>query len=87
MASQAHRKLLFQIVLRHLSWRYAEIAASESFLALQKGPQGARWSLGGVPKVMRTDNRSVATRPPQADDAALVASSMRGRHALDLRLP
>ena len=33
----------------------------ETFAALVKGLQGALWELGGVPRVVRTDNLSAAT--------------------------
>ena len=42
-------------------WRYAEVAAGETFLALQQGLQNALWTLGGVPEVVRSDNTSAAT--------------------------
>ena len=53
--------LLFQFVLSHSGWRYAEVAYGETFTALVSGLQGALWELGGVPEVVRTDNLSAAT--------------------------
>ena len=53
--------LLFQFVLSHSGWRYAEVAYEETFTALVSGLQGALWELGGVPEVVRTDNLSAAT--------------------------
>ena len=44
-----------------LGWRYAEVAAGETFLALQQGLQNALWTLGGVPEVVRSGNTSAAT--------------------------
>ena len=41
---------LFQFMLSHSGWRYAEVAASEFYLALQWGLQGALWKLGGAPQ-------------------------------------
>ena len=40
---------LFQLVLSHSGWRYAEVAAGETFLALKQGLQNALWELGGGP--------------------------------------
>ena len=42
-------------------WRYAEVAAGETFLALKQRLQNALWALGGVPEVVRSDNTSAAT--------------------------
>ena len=53
--------LLFQFILSHSGWRYAEVAYGETFTALVSGLQGALWELGGVPEVVRTDNLSAAT--------------------------
>ena len=61
IAGQPYPHLLFQLVLSHSGWRYAEIAASETFLALQQGLQNALWTLGGVPQILRSDNTSAAT--------------------------
>ncbi len=61
VAGQPHTHLLFQMILSHSGWRYAEVAASETFLALQQGLQAALWALGGVPEVVRSDNTSAAT--------------------------
>ena len=54
-------QVLFQLILSHSGWRYAEVAAGETFLALQQGLQNALWTLGGVPEVVRSDNTSAAT--------------------------
>ena len=61
IAGQPYPHLLFQLILSHSGWRYAEVAAGETFLALQQGLQNALWTLGGVPKVLRSDNTSSAT--------------------------
>ena len=61
IAGQPYRHLLFQLILSHSGWRYAEIAAGETFLALQKGLQNALWTLGGIPQILRSDNLSAAT--------------------------
>ena len=61
IAGQPYPHLLFQLILSHSGWRYAEVAAGETFLALQEGLQNALWTLGGVPEVVRSDNTSAAT--------------------------
>ena len=53
--------LLFQFVLSHSGWRYAQVAYGETFSALVSGLQGALWELGAAPEVVRTDNLSAAT--------------------------
>ena len=61
VAGQPYHHLLFQLILSHSGWRYAEIAAGETFLAIKQGLQNALWTLGGVPEVVRSDNTSAAT--------------------------
>ena len=61
VSGEAFRHLLFHLVLSHSGWRYAEVCFGETFAALEKGLQGALWELGGVPRVVRTDNLSAAT--------------------------
>ena len=61
IAGQSYPHLLFQLILSHSGWRYAEVAAGETFLALQQGLQAALWTLGGVPEILRSDNTSAAT--------------------------
>ena len=61
VAGQPYPHLLFQLILSHSGWRYAEVAAGETFLALKQGLQNALWTLGGVPEVVRSDNTSAAT--------------------------
>ena len=61
IAGRPYRHLLFQLVLSHSGWRYAEVATRETFLALKQGLQNALWSLGGAPQVIRSDNTSAAT--------------------------
>ena len=56
-----YRHLLFQLVLSHSGWRYAEVVAGETFLSLKQGLQNALWELGGVPQVIRSDNTSALT--------------------------
>ena len=53
IAGQSYPHLLFQLILSHSGWRYAEVAAGETFLALQQGLQNALWTLGGAEVVQR----------------------------------
>ena len=61
ISGEPFKHLLFHLVLSHSGWRYAEVCFGETFAALVKGLQGALWELGGVPRVVRTDNLSAAT--------------------------
>ena len=62
IAGQPYPHLLFQLILSHSGWCYAEVATGETFLALQQGLHAALWALGGVPQILRSDNTSAATR-------------------------
>ena len=53
--------LLFEWVLSYSKWTYVTLAVSETFEALVAGLQGALWTLGAVPAVLRHDNLSAAT--------------------------
>jgi hypothetical protein len=61
IAGRLFDHLLFQLILSYSKWRYVCLAFSETFEALVAGVQGAVWSLGGVPQVLRSDNLSAAT--------------------------
>ena len=61
IGGQPYAHLLFHFVLSHSGWRYAEVAAGETSLALQRGLQEALWTLGGVPQVVRSDNTAALT--------------------------
>ena len=61
IGGEPFRHLLFHLVLSHSGWSYAEVSFGETFGALVQGLQGALWELGGVPRVVRTDNLSAAT--------------------------
>ena len=61
IGGEPFRHLLFHLVLSHSGWRYAEVCFGETFGALVQGLQGALWELGGVSRVVRTDNLSAAT--------------------------
>ncbi len=61
ISGRPYRHLLFQLVLSHSGWRYAEVVAGETFLALKQGLQNALWKLGGAPLMIRSDNTSALT--------------------------
>ena len=61
IGGRPYRHRLFQLVLSHSGWRYAEVATGETFLALKQGLQNALWELGGVPQMIRSDNTSALT--------------------------
>ena len=61
IGGRRYRHLLFQLVLSHSGWRYAEVVAGETFLALKQGLQNALWELGGAPQIIRSDNSSALT--------------------------
>ena len=53
--------LLFEFVLSYSHWTWVTVAFGETFEALVAGVQGALWTLGGAPDVLRSDNLSAAT--------------------------
>ena len=61
IGGRPYRYRLFQLVLSHSGWRYAEVATGETFLALKQGLQNALWELGGVPQMIRSNNTSALT--------------------------
>ena len=61
IGGRRYRHLLFQLVLSHSGWRYAEVVAGETFVSLKQGLQNALWELGGAPQVIRSDNTSALT--------------------------
>ncbi len=61
LGSVAFPHLLFEWVLSYSRWTYVSLARSETFEALVAGLQGALWTLGAVPAVLRHDNLSAAT--------------------------
>ena len=62
IGGRSYRHRLFQLVLSHSGWRYAEAVAGETFLALKQGLQNGLWELGSVPRVIRSDNTSALTQ-------------------------
>ena len=64
IAGQSYPHLLFQLILSHSGWRYAEVAAGETFLALQQGLQNALWTLAAFQRwCAATIPRNVAGNP------------------------
>ena len=61
IAGRPFPHLLFEFVLSYSKWLWAAVAFGETFEALVAGVQGALWSLGAVPQVLRSDNLSAAT--------------------------
>ena len=61
MGGEQFDHMLFEFILSHSGWRYAQVTYSETFAALVSGLQGALWDLGAVPEVVRSDNLSAAT--------------------------
>ena len=61
IGGRPYRHQLFQLILSHSGWRYAEVVAGETFLALKQGLQNALWHLGAAPQVIRSDNTSALT--------------------------
>jgi hypothetical protein len=61
IAGAPFEHLWFEWVLSFSGWTYTELAPSESFESLTSGLQGALWTLGAAPAVIRHDNLSAAT--------------------------
>jgi len=61
IAGAAFPHLLFEFVLSYSGWTWTSLAFGETFEALVAGLQGALWTLGAVPEVLRSDNLSAAT--------------------------
>ncbi len=70
--------LLFEWVLSFSGWTYVSLAASETFEALVAGLQGAVWTLGAVPAVVRHDNLSAATHELKRSGGRQLAERFRG---------
>ena len=70
--------LLFEWVLSFSGWTYVALAASETFEALVAGLQGAVWTLGAVPAVIRHDNLSAATHELKRSGGRQLTERFRG---------
>jgi hypothetical protein len=53
--------LLFVFKLSCSGWTWVQVAFGETYEAMVEGLQGAVWTLGGVPEIVRHDNLSAAT--------------------------
>ena len=82
VAGQPYHHLLFQLILSHSGWRYAEVAAGETFLALKQGMQNALWTLGGIPEVVRSDNTSAATHELKGSRGRALNDNYAAPHCL-----
>ncbi len=70
--------LLFVLRLSFSSWTWVQVAYGETFEALVSGVQGALWSLGGVPEVLRHDNLSAATHELRKSGGRALTTRFRG---------
>jgi hypothetical protein len=75
---EAFPHLLFEWVLSFSGWTYVALAASETFEALVAGLQGAVWTLGAVPAVVRHDNLSAATHELKRSGGRQLTERFRG---------
>jgi len=66
VAGELLSHLLFEFVLSYSHWTWVAVAFGETFEALVAGVQGALWTLGGAPAVLRSDNLSAATHELKA---------------------
>jgi hypothetical protein len=65
-------------VLSFSGWTHVALAASETFEALVAGLQGAVWTLGAVPDVVRHDNVSAATHELKCSGGRQLTERFRG---------
>jgi hypothetical protein len=77
IAGEPFAHLWFEWVLSFSGWTYTELAPSESFEALVSGLQGAAWTLGAVPQVVRHDNLSAATHELKRSGGRQLTSRFR----------
>lgn len=61
LGGQSFPHLLAHCVLPYSNWEWAVPCLSESSLSLKAGVQAGLWALGGVPKILQTDQSSSAT--------------------------
>src|SRR5215213_1807733 len=66
VAGELLSHVLFEFVLSYSHWTWVAVAFGETFEALVAGVQGALWTLGGAPTVLRSDNLSAATHELKA---------------------
>jgi hypothetical protein len=78
IAGEAFEHLWFEWVLSFSGWTYTELAPSESFEALVSGLQGALWTLGAAPAIVRHDNLSAATHELKRSGGRQLTTRFRG---------
>lgn len=61
IAGQPFPHLFFGLLLSYSKWRFVQIAFGETTEAVTKGTQDAFKDLGGITRVLRSDNMSAAT--------------------------
>lgn len=62
------RHLIYHFVLTYSNWEAGTVCFSESFESLSQGLQNALWTLGGVPKMHRTDCLTTAVQKADHPD-------------------
>ena len=62
ISGQPFSHMIYHFVLTYSNWEAGTICFSESFESLSQGLQDALWSLGGVPRLHRTDQLSSAVK-------------------------
>ncbi|HEY7419016.1 MAG TPA: IS21 family transposase [Ktedonobacteraceae bacterium] len=62
IAGQPFPHMIFHLVLTHSNVEAIKLCFSESFEALAEGIETCLWSIGGVPKLHRTDHLTAALR-------------------------
>jgi hypothetical protein len=62
IGKQPFPHLFFEFVLSYSGWRFVDLAFGETFEALRQGVQGALWTLGGAPQVVRPLRRHPPTQ-------------------------
>ncbi len=60
--------LIYHFVLTYSNWETGTVCFSESFESLSYGLQNALWTLGGVPKMHRTDRLTTAVQKADHPD-------------------
>ena len=67
--------LLFQLILSHTAWRYAEVAKGEPFLARKQGLQAGLWALGCM--AMRRSPAQISTVPAPSPTCTVVPTQFQ----------
>ncbi|MCP4870709.1 MAG: IS21 family transposase, partial [Proteobacteria bacterium] len=78
IAGELLAHLLFVFKLSCSGWTWVQVAFGETYEALVEGLQGALWSLGGTPTVLRHDNLSAATHELRRSGGRALTKRFRG---------